>query len=270
MILSRASEKDKSALLVEGDKDGRIYRKITDPHHCRTFSSNNRAIAEEALGILKSAGQKGVLAIVDADTDHLTKKVSKNPDLLVTHTRDAEGILLQSQALRNVLIEFDIDGCFGVAPELAAISAVAPVGYLRFIIEQKQWKVQTGRGLEFAKFVDPRTLQCDPSQLCKHMADLTSTAGITAAHYQIDLTALMAGGIDPYKVARGHDATSLLAWAIPIVAGKKRKDGALITPQVVESYLRTAYPDDAFAKCELYQKIEQWENKNLPYKVMKK
>ena len=74
---------------------------------------------------MKSVGQKGVLAIVDADADHLTNKSSKDLDLLVTHTRDAEGILLQSQALRNVLVEFDLDGAFGATPELTAISAVA-------------------------------------------------------------------------------------------------------------------------------------------------
>ena len=80
----------------------------------------------------------------------------------------------------------------------------------------------------------------------------------------------MALGIDPYRVARGHDATALLAWAIPLVAGRKRKDGAPITVQLVESYLRTAYREEAFEKCELYQKIEQWENRNTPYKVLKR
>jgi len=183
-------------------------------------------------------------------------------------TRDAEGILLQSQALRNVLIEFDIDGVFGTSPEVAVISAVAPIGYIKFVIEQKKWSVRISQ-LDFAKFIDPSTLQCDTDRLCQHISDLTIGAGITVADYQAELTALMAGGVDPYKVARGHDATSVLAWAIQIVAGKKRKHGARITAEVVESYLRTAYPDDAFAKCELYQKIEQWESENVPYKVLK-
>ena len=44
----------------------------------------------------------------------------------------------------------------------------------------------------------------------------------------------------------------------------------MITAYVVESYLRTAYPDDSFSKCELYQKIEQWEIKNAPYRVLRR
>ena len=45
VILNRASEKAKSALLIEGDKDGRIYRKVVDPRWCRAIAAGNRAIA---------------------------------------------------------------------------------------------------------------------------------------------------------------------------------------------------------------------------------
>ena len=269
MILSRASEKHKTALLIEGDKDGRIYRKVIDYDHCRTFPAGNRAIAEEALGILKAVGQKGVLAIVDADTDHLANRKSHNPDVILTHTRDAEGILLQSQALRYVLTEFDIDGVFGPSPELAAIAAVAPVGYMRFIAEKNGWVVRTSK-LDFAQFVDPTTLRCDTALLCKHMADLTITPGITAVHYETEMLGLAAQGHDASKVARGHDATSLLAWSMSIVKRNQKRYGIRITTQIVESYLRAAYPEEAFAKCELRRDIERWEANNLPFRVLRR
>jgi hypothetical protein len=269
VILDRASHKDKSALLFEGDTDGRIYRRFIDPLHCRPFSSKNRAIAEEALGILKSAAEKGVLAIVDADTDHLTNTISTDPDLRVTHTRDAEGMLLQSQALQNVLVEFDVEGNFGVDPHVTVIEAAALVGYMKFIVLRNKWNACTTQ-LDFAKFANPMNLRCDIAKLCSHMEDLTITPGITAVDYTTELDSLKGLGIDATKVARGHDATSLLAWAIPIVAGKKRKNGALIEAHVVESYLRTAYPDEAFSKCEMHQKIFQWEVRNEPYRVLKR
>ena len=135
VILNRASEKDKSLLLFEGDKDGRIYRKAVDPNYCRTIAAGNRATASEALQILKKAGENGVLAVVDADTDHLTKTKSVDPDLLITHTRDAEGLLFQSAALQNVLVEFDLDGVFGPKPEHLVLEAVAPIAYTKFIAD---------------------------------------------------------------------------------------------------------------------------------------
>lgn len=255
--------------MFEGDTDGRIYRRFIDPQYCRPFPSKNRAIAVEALGILKSAAEKGVLAIVDADTDHLTNSISTDPDLILTQTRDSEGILLQSQALQNVLVEFDIHGNFGVNPHVTVIEAAALVGYVKFVVQRKKWNTRTSQ-LDFARFADPMTLQCDTGKLCSHMADLTITPGITAADYKTELDSLRALGIEASKVARGHDATSLLAWAIAIVAGKKRKHGALIEAHVVESYLRTAYPDEAFSKCELHQQILKWEGGNVPYRILKR
>ena len=71
------------------------------------------------------------------------------------------------------------------------------------------------------------------------------------------------------KVSRGHDATTLLAWIIPIATKRKRKDGAIVSAQLVESYLRTAYPLEAFVKCELYGHIAHGRV-NVPYRVLKK
>jgi hypothetical protein len=268
VILSRASEKDKSAFLIEGDKDGRIYRKVIDPSGCRIFAAGNRAIAIEALRLLKKAGQRGALAIVDADTDHLTKTKSPDPDVLLTHTRDAEGILLESEALKNVLIEFDLEEAFGPSPETVLIQAVVPLGYARFVAFSRGWNVKASQ-LDFSKFIDPVTLKCDSQGLCKHMASLTSTPGVTATDYAKDLKLLSDSRHDPMVVARGHDATSVMAWAIPIVGGRRKKNGALITSYAVESYLRTAYPREAFTKCALYNQIIDWEKRNAPYKILR-
>jgi hypothetical protein len=269
VILSRAPEKDKSALLTEGDKDGRIYRKVVDPQHCRIFAAGNREIAIDALHALKKVGQKGVLTIVDADTDHLTKTKSTDPDLLLTHTRDAEGLLFQSTALKNVLIEFDLDEEFGSAPERAVLEAVVPLALVKFIAQTKKWTVKISQ-LDFGQFVDPKSLSCDTTSLCKHIASLTLTAGVRAVDYEEELKKLIAVGHEPAKVARGHDATSLLAWAIPIVGGRRKKDGALIRSYSVESYLRAAYSAEAFGKCELSEQMEKWEKKNVPYKILRR
>lgn len=158
--------------------------------------------------------------------------------LLVTHTRDVEGIILQSNALRNVLIEFDLEGAFGKHPELTVINAVAPVGYVRFIAQQNRWTVRSS-SLDFRQFITFTTLQCDAGRLCAHMAALTVTSGVTVADYESELKILVGKGHNPYSVARGHDATAFLAWAISRLAGKKRKEGARITADVVENCLVT-------------------------------
>jgi hypothetical protein len=202
--LSRATEKHKTALLIEGSKDVRFYRRLIDPVLCRAFAAGNRFTAESALAILKAQGQKGVLAVVDADSDHLAGKVPADPDTLITHTRDIEGVLLQSEALRAVLVEFDVDGAFGNDPATAAIQAAVPLGFLRFILEQKRWVVRVSK-LDFSTFIDPSNLKCDLKALCAHMALLTLTPGITAADFEVELRKYLTIQTDPLLVARGHD-----------------------------------------------------------------
>jgi hypothetical protein len=64
--------------------------------------------------------------------------------------------------------------------------------------------------------------------------------------------------------------TCILALGISKAAGKRRKSGALITSDVVESYLRTAYPAESFTKSQLFKNIEDWELRNAPFRLLKR
>jgi hypothetical protein len=99
---------------------------------------------------------------------------------------------------------------------------------------------------------------------------LTLTAGIAGARYEKDLRVLLARQVDPRQIARGHDITAVIAWAVVILGGKKRKYGALITGDVIESYLRTAYRHEDFIGTELHAQLEGWEMSNAPYKVVRR
>jgi hypothetical protein len=269
VILSRAAEKGKTALLLEGNKDNRVYGKVVDREVCRIFACGNRANAESALSILQSNHQPGVLAIVDADTDHLLHRPVTLPNLIVTPTRDLETTLLKAPILANVLIELDLEpDTFGPNPELTAVTATAPLSLIRVIIDQKRWIVRTA-DFSFTAFVDPKTLACDHAALCRHIANLTVTAGITDQHYQQDLTVLLGLDFDPFCVARGHDISELLAWAISKRNKKKRASGVVITGDLIESFLRVVYPETAFPSSELFSKIREWEENNRPYKALR-
>jgi hypothetical protein len=270
VIMSRALNRTKTALLIEGDKDRRVYRRVTDPTCCQLFGAGNRDHAIAALGILKAHHQPGVLAVVDADTDHLAGKLHTDPDLIVTPTRDCEGMLLSSHALRTVPAEFDLDDdAFGPDPERAAFEAAVPLAYVRYAAERRGWQVRAS-AIDVSAFIEMSALKCDCAALCNHIAGLTLTPGVTAADYAAELKALSAIGRDPVEVARGHDVTSILAWAIQKRRRKKRKHGSLISAEIIESFLRAAYPDEAFADTKLFKAIDSWERRNAPFKVLKR
>src|SRR5208282_5535369 len=86
--LSRQIKRSVTALLLEGSTDLRLYRNLTDESKCQIYSVKGKDHVIEAFEALKRDKLPGVLAIVDADTDHLEGKVFKNPDVITTETRD--------------------------------------------------------------------------------------------------------------------------------------------------------------------------------------
>ncbi len=268
VVQARQVNQGKSALLIEGVKDARLYRKVVDGSKCQIVAAGSRLGAEQALAILEARKEPGVLAIVDADLDHLLGKKSASPNLILTPTRDIEGIILSANRLSAVFAEFDLEhDAFGDSPEIAVVTAMAPLGFLRFAVEQKKWSVALAK-LDFTVFVDLVKFSCDIDALCTHFADLTLTPAITGAMYRQEYDSLVARGFDPLLVSRGHDVTTVIAMAIRSRVGKKRKYGAEINGNLIESYLRTAYPIDAFRNTDLCRKILEWESNNPSYIVL--
>jgi hypothetical protein len=158
--MTRAARPGVSAPIVEGEKDVRVYRNFIDSQQCVVLCARNRNNAVQALRILKSAGQGGTVAVVDADTDHAAGIKVQDPDILVPDTPDMEGILIKSPALSKLLIEHDKDP--GTADNLRCRlrDAARPIGCLRL------WSKVNGhslkfKDLDFSTFVDPLTLAVD-------------------------------------------------------------------------------------------------------------
>jgi hypothetical protein len=268
VMMARQGKGELSALLVEGPRDSRFFKRVVSHKKCSVFPAGNRKLAQEALRILENQRELGVLAIIDGDSDHIAGTSIATPNLLVTPTRDVEGIVLCTDALKHLLIEFDLpEDSFGADPGMAALIAMAPLGFLRYVIVKRGWHVKTAQ-LDYLAFIDPATLTCNVGALCTHLQSLTITSGVTDADYEAELPRLSSLGLDPSKVARGHDVTEMLASALKANLRKKRKEGAQIDGSLVESYLRMAYPTEKFPECALAREIRDWESRNEPYGVL--
>jgi hypothetical protein len=268
VTMARQGKHEVSALLVEGPGDSRFFKRVVSHEWCSVFHAGNRQLAQDALRILEEQREPGVLAIIDGDCDHIVGRSTAGPNLLVTHTRDVEGIVLCTDALRALLIEFDLpEDAFGKNPGIRALAAMAPLGFLRYVIQTRQWQVRMAR-LDYLAFVDTATLSCDKKALCSHLHSLTITSGVTDADYGVELLRLDSLNLHPSLVARGHDVTEMLAAAMRVRLGKTKKQGAPIDGARIESYLRIAYPTANFRECALGNQICDWEVRNDPYRVL--
>jgi hypothetical protein len=265
----RTVHRAKTGMIIEGGKDRRVYAKAVDLTQCEPFVAGCRRHVEDAVKELKRTGEPGVLGVVDADTDHLDGVVTADPDLLVTETRDLEGLILATSTLKDVLIEHDLaPETFGAKPEMKVALAAAELGYVRWVSGKRGWLLSFPED-NFGKFINPRTLNCNSRAMCTEIAAKNRhCAGITATQIEQELVNAKALNHDPLKVARGHDVTAILAWAIRKLTKKERKDGAFVDSGLIETHLRLTYTRESFKNTSLFKALKDWEGRNAPYTVL--
>jgi len=83
-----------AVVLLEGEKDVRLFSNLLDDGHVRLLPSNGKPNAINALRVLEQDGWKGVLAIVDADFDPIEEITYPLVNLFFTDTHDIETMIL--------------------------------------------------------------------------------------------------------------------------------------------------------------------------------
>ncbi len=95
-------------LVVEGPLDARVYRNLVDRDACVIILAHGKDNACGAIEILDDAGFIGVLAIVDADFDHLENRKLPSRNALLTDHHDLECMMMVSPAFAKVLNEYAV------------------------------------------------------------------------------------------------------------------------------------------------------------------
>ncbi|MHA1223337.1 MAG: DUF4435 domain-containing protein, partial [Candidatus Heimdallarchaeaceae archaeon] len=82
-----------SILLVESQTDSQLFKKLLDCHLCNIRPIGNKVEVLEVMRIVKQKHEPGILAIVDADFEHIEGYEFNSDDVLRTETHDIEGIM---------------------------------------------------------------------------------------------------------------------------------------------------------------------------------
>jgi hypothetical protein len=96
-------------IVLEGDADRRLFCKLLSATACKLVVAWTRQDALLVLGLLEQTGFRGALAIVDADltrVDPLLDPVHQSANVMLTDGHDIECMMVASQALTSLLIEF--------------------------------------------------------------------------------------------------------------------------------------------------------------------
>ncbi len=260
-------------LLVEGSTDKILYERFVDTVNCQLVSVSGKPSSKlrviSVLGILESEDFQGILAIVDADFDHLEPLLNNSPNLLRTDTHDLETMILKSFAFDKVLIEFGSEekiSNFNRNVRTALLEAGASVGYLRWVSQLEKSNL-TFDGITFSKFIDEPTLQIDELKLIQTVKNKSQALLLKDEELQQCLTNQKSSRHDPWQVCCGHDMMEILSLGLRKAIGSL--NAADVTPNNLERSLRLAYETTYFYETQLYSAIRVWESDNQPFQVLR-
>lgn len=258
-------------LLVEGDSDKKFYGRFIDPNTCQLViisgkpSSKQRII--DVLQILEKDNFLGVVAIVDADFDHLEVNIVNHPNLLRTDTHDLETMLIQSPAFDKVLTEFgseDKISQFSEDIRQVLVQSGTSIGYLRWISVNENLNLKF-EGLAFKKFINEDTLKIDELKLIEEVKNKSQKQSLKNETLQKVLIEKYNPNDDPWQVCCGHDLVAILSLGLGKAIGSEKSQ--TVTQESLERSLRLAYEEIHFKSTQLYLDLSVWEENHPPFKI---
>lgn len=258
-------------LLLEGSSDKIFYERFINIKTCQSVSLSGKPSSKlrviEVLKILEQSTFQGVLAIVDADFDHLDTSSHYCSNLLRTDSHDLETMLINSFALDKVIAEFGSEEKlinFDRDVRTTLLEAGMSIGYLLWLSQRDELNL-TFDGIKFSKFINEQTLQIDEFKLIQEVQNKSQAFLLKNEDLQQRLTNLKSNSHDPWQVCCGHDLVEILCLGLRKAIGSTNR----IEPNSLESSLRLAYEEAYFLKTQIYSGICTWESNNQPFKVLR-
>jgi hypothetical protein len=259
-------------LLVEGGTDRTFYERFTDKVACELITTSGKPSSKlraiKILEILDKDNFQGILAIVDADFDHLENLPIQSPNLIRTDTHDLETILINSPALDKVLSEFgsvEKINTFGRNVRQTLLEVGISVGYLRWISQLDGLNL-TFKSIKFSKFIDEETLTIDELKLIQEVKNKSQASDPKNEDLQQRLKQQKNDNHDRWQICCGHDLVEILSLGLRKTIGSANASNVEL--DLLEKSLRLAYEAVYFSQTQIYLSIGNWEANNQPFKVI--
>lgn len=258
-------------LIVEGDKDARVYSRYVNEEKCRVVNAHNKQNAIDALARLEQGDVTGIVAIVDCDFDLLEGRSWNSSNVFFTDTHDLETLMLKSPALEKLLGEVGSTQKIKAFIKLRKkeirdllLTEGAHLGYLRWVSLRSQYNLKF-ENLSFSDFLDHQTLTIDFSTLVMSVKNNSQNHRLPEEEIKEQVKDLRDSRHDNWHLCCGHDLMSILSIGFRKALGTRK--AAEVAIDILERELRLAYEAEHFSKTVLYSSVVKWETSNAPYKI---
>jgi len=243
----------KAYILLEGDSDVRLYRKLFNTNVCKIETlPGGKTKLEEGLIELQQLNNI-VIGIRDADFMHLENKTVTTNHLFLTDLHDLEMSLISSNsAFCSVAYEF----CTGSQEEhnpirMSILNCISFIGYLRWYNELNDIRLNFD-AVNFGDLYSHSSVTIDQDQYLNRLISRSPNAKEKDVNNINAGVAALGTGHDLLQLCNGHDYIKTLSAYITAMNGRGTSSDA------IAAIFRVAYTFDDFTSTQLYSNIRQW------------
>ncbi|RAJ09886.1 DUF4435 domain-containing protein [Aeromonas salmonicida] len=270
-------------VLVEGDTDNKLYKKLTLEENTKIKVTFGKKKMRETYDILEERGFSRMMGIRDADFIRLNKTgkfdINYDKNIFITDFHDTEVMMIDSDAFDSFIHEVSLEENILKFTENKGnirdyiYSLVTPIACLRLANKIHDLGLAfkpvrpEGNKLKFKKFIcEKEIIYLGHDKLINTVIEYSTNRGSAIAHrdYILEkLNEIINERLPEKEIFNGHD----LAETIYIVCkkGLKSTHEALNNATCVESMFRLAYNKADFSKTKLYIDLVRYQENEKIY-----
>lgn len=253
LMLLNPVNKERVILIVEGDDDKKIFDAFVDKSHTTIVPIGGCLHMIYVLKSINDQYMNRVLAVKDADFDHLGgAEYSDLPNLFITDCHDIEMTIISESFERKLISEY-LEGNNEKLIE-KAIWDIKNLSLVKWYNYQNQMGIDFSNTKPTAPFYDGNcslTIERCIEQLKKIAGNIRK---VSFDSEQIESFEADNQNIDLYQLSNGHDVCDALA---TIIRGYNSKNGN-INGNKISVFLRMCCDNKVFTKTSLYKNISKW------------
>ena len=249
VLLLRAPGLEKKALvLVEGPDDVKFYAKLFNEQCSALHAIGGCIQMDKILEDCNIQYENKILAMKDADFDHLNNISYSPKNLFLTDTHDVETMIITEKCVANLCYEHltknELDLLTIVLEELK------PLSFLKWYNSEKKLKLNFDT-ISLSIVYKGATTNVNDwlAELYRNKANKNKLQ-ITEA----DITGFMStnANVNIYHLVNGHDLCHFLMLKLTSLGAKN------IAKDLIPKYLRMNYTIESFSGTNMYNKINAW------------
>lgn len=255
--IAHPKSKGKVFVLLEGESDVKLYRKLFNNDICKIETIPGGKISlEKGLEVLNDIYQL-IIGIRDADFLHLEGKKSQFPNLFLTDYHDYEIMMAsESQCHCSIFVEHTaINANEHNTTFERLLNSIRFLGYFRWYNEIENLEFNF-KGLEINQLFNKTTFTIDENTLIKKVVERSPNAKNKDLEQVFDaVQQLYDTKHDLSQVCNGHDFMKVMAH----FCSSSHKG---INEKEMATYFRIAYTQEMFQKTKLFKDTADWANQH--------